>query len=93
MCKWGTCKIIYVIRRNNPYIRDGWHPVAVDACIADYIQTMNDRNIITLNCCCGHGKDRGSVLIDYTSKHLLDYYQYKYEDYESRCYIHYIENK
>lgn len=90
MCKWGTDKLIYVIRRNNPYIKDGWHAMAVDACIADYVQEMNNRGIITTGCCCGHGKDPAEVLIDYASKDILDKYGYAYEDYENRLFIHYI---
>ncbi|MBD8839380.1 hypothetical protein IFU39_16330 [Paenibacillus sp. CFBP 13594] len=30
--------------------------VPVDACIANEIQFLNDLNIVTLGCCCGHGK-------------------------------------
>lgn len=29
MCKWGTDKLIHVIRRNNPDVPDGWHLVYV----------------------------------------------------------------
>ncbi|MGG1531397.1 hypothetical protein [Brevibacillus agri] len=30
--------------------------VKVDACIADEIQKLNDLGVVTLGCCCGHGK-------------------------------------
>ncbi|WP_152619485.1 hypothetical protein [Cohnella kolymensis] len=30
--------------------------VKVDACIADEIQYLNDQGVVTLGCCCGHGK-------------------------------------
>lgn len=28
----------------------------VDACIADEIQDLNVKGVVTLNCCCDHGK-------------------------------------
>lgn len=80
MCKWGTTKLIRVIRRNNEYIPDGWHEIGVDACIADYVQTMNNRGIITTGCCCGHGGTAPPVvLIDPSSKELLEAFEYNYE--------------
>lgn len=78
MCKWGTDKLIYCIRRNHPDYSDGWHPIHVDACIADYVQEMNRRGIITLNCCCGHGKDVGYVIIDPSSACLMERHNYEY---------------
>lgn len=64
MCQWGTTVTIYVIRRNNPDIPDGWHPKGVDACIADYVQRMNEQGIVTTGCCCGHGKSPAWVTVD-----------------------------
>lgn len=90
MCKWGTDKFIFVIRRNHPDSKDGWHRIVVDACIADYVQKMNDRGIITRGCCCGHGKEPGSVLVDRESIALMDDYGYAYEPYENGALIHYI---
>jgi hypothetical protein len=84
MCNWGTDKIIYVIRRNNNLTSDGWHPVAVDFCIADEVQQMNNRGIITTGCCCGHGKRPPEVLVSLESKELLDKFGYLYEIYEDR---------
>jgi len=67
MCEWGTDAFIYVIRRNHPDIPDGWHLMAVDACIADYVQRMNDLGIITMGCCCGHGKTEPQVSVAWES--------------------------
>jgi hypothetical protein len=63
MCEWGTEKTIKVIRRNNDRNTDGWHDMAVDACIADYVQVMNYKSILTVGCCCGHGDGRPNVLV------------------------------
>ncbi|SFL39181.1 hypothetical protein SAMN04487943_101316 [Gracilibacillus orientalis] len=51
MCWHGTYKKVKVI---NPDQSE--NVVAVDACIADEIQLLNKNRIITLGCCCGHGK-------------------------------------
>lgn len=76
MCEWGTDKVIRVIRRNNADIPDGWHSMAVDSCIADYVQVMNLRRIITVGCCCGHGRGPGEVLIARESVGLLEAWGY-----------------
>lgn len=69
MCVWGTHTYVYVIRRNNPFIADGWHSVAVDVCIAKYVQRMNCEGVITVGCCCGHfGDNLPHVLIASESK-------------------------
>ena len=84
MCKWGTDKLIHVIRRNNPDVPDGWHPVYVDACIADYVQEMNDRGIITVGCCCGHGKGPAWVQVAQESIPLLNKHKYAWRWYADR---------
>lgn len=56
MCKWGTLRKVNVIRRANPFVKDGWHEKYVDRCIADWIQELNCAGIITEQSCCGHGK-------------------------------------
>jgi hypothetical protein len=85
MCKWGTDRFIYVIRRNNDVILDGWHRIAVDACIAEYVQEMNNRGVITVGCCCGHGKEEGVVLVAEECISLLDRLGYEYHPFEDRC--------
>lgn len=78
MCKWGTDRIIHVIRRNNDNIPDGWHAIAVDACIADYVQEMNNKGIITLGCCCSHGHGKPIVQIDTISIGALTQHGYAF---------------
>lgn len=43
---------------------NGNRTVCVDSCIADVIKTLWEHNILTLGCCCGHGKESPSVVID-----------------------------
>lgn len=82
MCQWGTDKAIHVIRRNHLDYADGWHEIYVDACIADYVQAMNDQGIITVGCCCGHFKAPAVVLISTESRLLLDQLGYEYHEFE-----------
>lgn len=83
MCKWGTSKPVYVIRRANPFVKDGWHKVYVDSCIADEIQMLNDNKVITLNSCCGHYKGEPQCLVAQESVNKckeLGYKPKKYKD-------------
>ena len=50
ICKHGTYKTVKIINKQNK------SEVWVDACIAEEIQMLNDKGVITLGCCCGHGK-------------------------------------
>ena len=78
MCKWGTEAYIVVIDK-------GPRQVAVDACLVPYIQQMNSLGILTLNCCCGHGKTPyASVLVDPQSQELMDRLGYEWTPY----YVH-----
>lgn len=102
MCKWGTTTMINVIRRNHDDYPDGKHQVGVDACIADYVQAMNDAGIITIGCCCGHGKAQAIVLVAAESaakltengyEFVFKDYSYKEEDgtpYSTRVIEHYV---
>jgi len=73
MCQWGTERIIHVIDRDRH--------VAVDACIADYVQEMNDRGIVTIACCCGHGQGLASVLVLRRSIPEMLRWRYAFENY------------
>lgn len=50
MCRHGTYKEVRIINKQNKSV------VFVDACIADEIQDLNDKGVITLGCCCSHGQ-------------------------------------
>lgn len=51
MCLYGIYKWVDIINPNQTQKR-----VSVDACIADEIQELNNKGIITLGSCCGHGR-------------------------------------
>jgi hypothetical protein len=40
-----------------------WACKGVDACIAPIIQALNDGGIYTASCCCGHGKEDGTIYL------------------------------
>ncbi|MFD2637705.1 hypothetical protein [Piscibacillus salipiscarius] len=61
MCLHGVYKKVKVI---NPDQTN--NIVNVDACIADEIQKLNNQGVITLGCCCGHGK--AGQIVEYENK-------------------------
>ncbi len=40
-----------------------WADKGVDRCIAPIVQALNDAGIYTANCCCGHGKANGEIIL------------------------------
>ena len=46
---------VWTLARNNPVI--------VDECIAEKIKALAKREIITLSCCCGHGRYPKSIIV------------------------------
>ena len=58
MCKWGTDKIVKLYK---PMHNSKRTEIAVDACLADLVQALNDAGIETIGCCCGHGKGAGDI--------------------------------
>ena len=57
--------------------------VCVDKCLAEEIKSLWDNNIVTLGCCCGHGRNLGFIQVaeGYIDMMLLMGYQnYIYED-------------
>lgn len=69
MCKWGNDKNIKLAYPNE---HSGRVEVGVDECLANLIQELNNHGIHTLNCCCGHGKGNGGILIHSDSYKILD---------------------
>lgn len=59
MCRWGTDRFVKLCKPTA----QGKYWVAVDSCIADLVRALNDANIETIGCCCGHGKENGSILL------------------------------
>ncbi|BBN99175.1 hypothetical protein St703_18800 [Sporolactobacillus terrae] len=62
ICLYGTYKWVKVINTDQMH-----HIVKVDACIASEIKFLNDMGVVTLSCCCGHGKRNSHVLISIRS--------------------------
>lgn len=40
-----------------------WATKGVDRCIAPIVAALNAGGILTANCCCGHGRRRGSIVL------------------------------
>lgn len=65
MCKWGTETLLYVpIPAELSHTGEfHWDYKAVDSCIADIVQALNDAGLYTASCCCGHGKADGQIFL------------------------------
>lgn len=78
MCKHDTLTKIRV----NHARRSGSHEVNVDSCIAEELQELNDKGVLTLNSCCGHSKTgKGDCLIDIRSTDLCSKLGYEVVEY------------
>jgi len=62
MCEWGdTVTLNLVIKLDDfNYIEE---PRSIDRCIAPIVQALNDAGVYTDACCCGHGKQPGSIIL------------------------------
>lgn len=82
MCKWGqtegvTMRIMMEpdgacgppVLLKDPY----WEERPVDRCIADIVRGLQEGPVYTLQSCCGHGKDFGSIwLVDGRTLYISD---------------------
>lgn len=78
MCRQGKTVPVLVQREYN-CSTSNWHAVPVDRCIAPLVQELNNRGIVTLGSCCGHGIFNGDIVIAAESEPLLKHYGYEYE--------------
>jgi len=65
MCEWGTNTLCLVpmpaeLSHTNEF---RWAIKDIDSCIADLVNALNAAGIYTSNCCCGHGKAEGLILL------------------------------
>lgn len=68
MCEYGTIKILNHPNITNSFTGEHKTP-CIDSCIYDEIKYLNDNNIKTWGCCCGHGIDIPHCLIsDYSAE-------------------------
>ena len=59
------------------------YSVSVDKCLVDEIKYLWDQGIITLGCCCGHGRELGMINVDLKSVNKmleLGYQFYIFDD-------------
>jgi len=80
MCKHGTYKKVWCNYAGN----SGKHLKNIDSCIADEIQTLNKKGVITVGCCCGHGKFEPEALISEESVELCKSLGYKVREYSEQ---------
>lgn len=65
MCEWGKnimCRVP-ICPDDSHTGQFRWADKPIDACIAWQVNILNDAGYWTLNCCCGHGRNGGSILL------------------------------
>lgn len=65
MCTWGTDVRMDVpmparVAHNGVAQIQTW---GIDACIAPLVAALNAAGLYTVNCCCGHGKADGLIIL------------------------------
>jgi hypothetical protein len=65
MCRWGhTVNLVVPIPADLSHTGEArWAEKAVDSCIADLVRALNAGGVLTRSCCCGHGKEEGSIIL------------------------------
>ena len=66
MCKHGTTETLQVwIPADLSFNEEGHYKMAqIDACIAPIVKALNDGGVLTIGCCCGHGKGPGNIILE-----------------------------
>lgn len=65
MCKHGDTRLLrvpipaYLSHTGEAF----WMTKPIDACIAPLVRELIAAGIYTANCCCGHGKGPGSIVL------------------------------
>ena len=83
MCAWGT---------SNSVVKENGQIIYVDACLVDYVQDMINLGIVTVACCCGHGKSPSNILVSISSTETMNregYHHYPYRVKGDDFIIHY----
>lgn len=62
MCEWGTNVVLMLPDWWSDYRNN--QSVSIDSCLADTMQGLWDHDVVTLGCCCGHGKSRPSIVLN-----------------------------
>jgi hypothetical protein len=75
MCAHGTFKMVEVIQKRINQV------VQVDACIADEVKYLNDKGVVTVGSCCGHGHYYPHVLVEESSVKLANEIGYTLKKY------------
>jgi len=72
MCEWNNGGSVVLPLKDGFIAWKENRSVCVDECIAPHIKALWDAGYETKGCCCGHGKENSSVIIneDYTQNQI-----------------------
>lgn len=65
MCAWGdSVDLLVPIPAHLSHTgKFRWDMKGVDRCLAPIVQALNNAGIYTANCCCGHGRGDGVIVL------------------------------
>ena len=65
MCEPGNTKsIVVIVPADLSHTGKARFKLAdIDECIAPIVRALNNAGILTRGCCCGHGRENGSILL------------------------------
>lgn len=65
MCEWGK-EVVMLVPVPLGLSCSGmaeWKMKGVDRCISDIVLALNKCGVLTASCCCGHGKEPGTIVL------------------------------
>lgn len=64
MCEWGDdVELVVPMHPDTTGKPFHWAARKIDRCMVPMVKALNDAGIFTLNCCCGHDKGPGSIIL------------------------------
>lgn len=63
MCEQGSFEMLKVPEYDQNTREYIWSEQKIDTCLANLVQILNDGGLFTKSCCCGHGKFKGTLVL------------------------------
>jgi len=78
MCKEGNFTLVSVpsINMQDPDRLTTWSEQPIDDCLVPFVEALNAKGIYTQQCCCGHGRHKGTIQLYDGRLMFLDNWQY-----------------
>jgi hypothetical protein len=65
MCEWGdTVPLVVTVCAEDSHTgKERLETKRIDRCISDIVRALNAGGVRTRSCCCGHGNEEGSIVL------------------------------